>query len=189
MRKVPVLPTLLVAAAVATMVALGFWQLGRKGEKEALIARYESAIALSSEAQWPTGEAAVERALYRVTTLECARVLAMRATSGRNASGAPGLAHTASCALAGGGEADIALGWSTDPAPIAWSGGRVTGTIAPGPRLVATNPPPGLERLAHPDPRDLPNNHLAYAGQWFLFALTALVIYVLALRRRWRSAS
>ena len=26
--------------------------------------------------------------------------------------------------------------------------------------------------------------HLAYAGQWFFFALTALVIYVLALRRK-----
>ena len=38
--------------------------------------------------------------------------------------------------------------------------------------------------LAAPDPRDLPNNHLAYAGQWFFFALTALVIYILALRRR-----
>ena len=42
----------------------------------------------------------------------------------------------------------------------------------------------GLEPLAAPDPRDLPNNHLAYAGQWFFFALTALVIYILALRRR-----
>ncbi len=40
--------------------------------------------------------------------------------------------------------------------------------------------------MAPPDPNDLPNNHLAYAGQWFFFALTALVIYWLALRRRWR---
>ncbi|HBM05474.1 MAG TPA: threonine synthase, partial [Erythrobacter sp.] len=42
----------------------------------------------------------------------------------------------------------------------------------------------GLAPLAPPDPRDLPNNHLAYAGQWFFFALTALIIYILALRRR-----
>ena len=35
-----------------------------------------------------------------------------------------------------------------------------------------------------PDPAALPNNHLAYAGQWFFFALTALMIYVVALRRR-----
>jgi surfeit locus 1 family protein len=44
-----------------------------------------------------------------------------------------------------------------------------------------------LAPLAPPDPADIPNNHLAYAGQWFFFALTALVIYVLALRRRWRT--
>jgi len=31
-----------------------------------------------------------------------------------------------------------------------------------------------------------PNNHLSYAIQWFFFAATALVIYVLALRKRWR---
>ena len=38
--------------------------------------------------------------------------------------------------------------------------------------------------MARPDPSDLPNNHLAYAGQWFFFAITAFIIYVLALRRR-----
>jgi cytochrome oxidase assembly protein ShyY1 len=32
-----------------------------------------------------------------------------------------------------------------------------------------------------------PNNHLAYAGQWFLFALAASVIYILAVRRRLRA--
>ncbi|HNJ47416.1 MAG TPA: SURF1 family protein, partial [Novosphingobium sp.] len=31
---------------------------------------------------------------------------------------------------------------------------------------------------------DIPNNHLSYAVQWFLFAATALVIYGLALRKR-----
>ena len=38
-RKVPILPTLLVAAAVATMIALGVWQLQRLKWKEGLIAR------------------------------------------------------------------------------------------------------------------------------------------------------
>ena len=63
----------------------------------------------------------------------------------------------------------------------------VAGIIAPageGIRLIADPPQAGLEPLAMPDPADLPDNHLAYAGQWFFFALTALVIYVLALRRR-----
>jgi surfeit locus 1 family protein len=41
--KLPFWPTLLVGAAVAVMVGLGIWQLQRKGEKEALIARYAAA--------------------------------------------------------------------------------------------------------------------------------------------------
>ena len=70
-----------------------------------------------------------------------------------------------------------------------WQGGSVEGIVAPGPRLVAGRPAAGLAPLAPPDPADIPNNHLAYAGQWFFFALTALVIYLLALRRRWASNS
>ena len=35
----------------------------------------------------------------------------------------------------------------------------------------------------------IPNNHLSYAVQWFLFALTALVIYVLAVRKKWRATA
>ena len=34
----------------------------------------------------------------------------------------------------------------------------------------------------------MPNNHLAYAVQWFLFALTALVIYAIALRKRLKTS-
>ena len=44
--RFPLLPTLLVAAAVATMIALGLWQLRRADEKEALQARYERNLAL-----------------------------------------------------------------------------------------------------------------------------------------------
>ena len=51
--------------------------------------------------------------------------------------------------------------------------------------VIANEAKAGLEPLARPDPADLPNNHLAYAGQWFFFALTALAIYWLALKRRW----
>jgi cytochrome oxidase assembly protein ShyY1 len=64
----------------------------------------------------------------------------------------------------------------------------VVGTIAPGPRLVADPPLAGLEANERPDPSEIPNNHLSYAVQWFLFALTALVIYAVALRRRLRDA-
>ena len=69
-----------------------------------------------------------------------------------------------------------------------WTGGVVTGTITLGAgetvRLIADPPLAGLDANARPDPATIPNNHLSYAIQWFLFALTALVIYAIALRKR-----
>jgi surfeit locus 1 family protein len=53
-------------------------------------------------------------------------------------------------------------------------------------RLVAAEPGPGLAASAPPSPDSIPNNHLSYAIQWFLFAGIAGVIYILALRKRER---
>ena len=50
--------------------------------------------------------------------------------------------------------------------------------------LISKAAAPGLQPTAKPDLSSVPNNHLSYAVQWFLFALVASVIYVLALR--WR---
>lgn len=189
MKRIPIIPTIVVAAAVLTMIALGIWQLQRKGEKEALIARYERVQTLSSAVPFPRTEAEVENALYRASSLTCERVLDQRTTSGRGPNGEAGLAQIARCALAGGGEAEVALGLSQTPEPIGWQGGEVIGFVGAAgkaARLIASPPVAGLAPMAHPDPKDLPNNHLAYAGQWFFFALTALVIYILALRRRRR---
>ena len=44
-RRWPVIPTIVVLCAAAAMIALGVWQLQRKGEKEALIALYRPALA------------------------------------------------------------------------------------------------------------------------------------------------
>jgi surfeit locus 1 family protein len=104
--------------------------------------------------------------------------------AGRNAQGEVGMAQVADCELAGGGRAKVVLGWSREPKIAQWRGGEVAGVIAPGPRLVADTPVAGLSANARPDPGEIPNNHLAYAVQWFLFAATALVIYVIAVRRR-----
>ena len=41
--KLPIIPTILVALAVATMIGLGIWQLDRKKQKEALLASYAAA--------------------------------------------------------------------------------------------------------------------------------------------------
>ena len=188
-RRLPVLATLVVAASVATMVALGAWQLRRADWKADLIARYQAAQAMSAAVPWPRSESELERSLFRWSGFTCERVLGMRVTAATSAEGAKGVAQIARCAIAGGGEAEVALGWSTPVQAVQWRGGEVAGVIAPGGVLHAAQLTPGLERLAPPDPSGLPNNHLMYAGQWFFFALTALVIYVLALRKRWRRDS
>lgn len=185
-RRIPVIATLLVLAAVGVMLRLGFWQLDRKAEKEALLARYAAAGAVHGVAPWPRGGAAADAVLYRRARLDCREVTGLTSVAGENAQGESGMAHTATCRLADGAAARIVLGWARDPRPRDWRGGIVTGTIAPGPRLVADPPLAGLAANARPDPRDLANNHLSYAVQWFLFAGVALVIYALALRKRWR---
>ena len=190
-QRVPVLSTLIVAAAIATMIALGVWQLQRRDQKEAMLARYAQVQAMSSDVPWPRDAAAAEAALFRHSRVICERVLAQGATAGRNLSGTTGWAQTARCALDGGGDATVALGWTQAPVVKPWAGGDVEGIVAPGEggsvRLIAGKPPAGLMPLARPDPRDVPNNHLAYAIQWFLFAGVAAAIYGIALRRKLRN--
>jgi len=185
--RLPLVPTLVVGLAVAFMVAFGFWQLGRASEKEALLARYAAAGQVAGPVDWPATAQDREQALYRPSALDCLQVLDMRDTAGRSEHGQPGWAHVARCRLPDGSVAEVALGWSQEPGAPAWSGGPVTGVVAPaggGVRLVASPSQAGLTQLALPDPGDLPNNHLSYAMQWFFFALSAVTVYVLALRRR-----
>jgi surfeit locus 1 family protein len=233
-RRVPIIPTIIVAAAVATMIALGVWQLGRRAEKEALIASYKAAQT-QEDIQLLVDPSSPKAAFTR--TLEyCGAPKAGRVVSGRSATGQSGWVHVVQCKIGVGWPGtqsncedlyevlerelsvkqtkpaflescvgrkvkpdplhsdakltEIVLGWSRSPASSRWDGGFVTGTVVPtgefGFKIVADPPLAGLQPMAKPDPGDLPNNHLAYAGQWFFFALTALVIYVLAIRRRAR---
>lgn len=183
--RIPIIPTVIVAAAIAVMIALGFWQLSRMDEKEALIAQAEQNMRMSSEVRYPQDGEEMDEVLYLRTTIECAEVLSMTPRAGTSERGAKGWAQRASCQLeASEAVVDVDIGWSLRPEAAEWQGGEVRGIIAPGGRVVSATGLAGLEPLASPDPRALPNNHLAYAGQWFFFALTALAIYILALRRR-----
>ena len=185
LRQLPLIPTIVVVLAAAIMVGLGVWQLGRADEKEDLLARYAAAGDNQALVAWPGDDKdALKKRLYRRTEVDCIKVTELTAVAGTNAKGTPGWAQIAECELKGGGEARIALGWTRVPDGPIWNGGKVTGILAPGPRLVADPPRAGLLALERPDPSDLPNNHMAYAWQWFLFALTALVIYGLAVRKR-----
>lgn len=190
-RRLPLVPTIIVGIAVAVMISLGVWQLQRKAWKEGLIVRYQAAQAMSSQVPWPRTAGEAEQALYRHSTLFCDRATGASAIAGRSASGESGWAHVVTCRIDGGGEAQVALGWSKESADVAWSGGEVSGLVAPateGARLIAVPPQAGLEQLAAPDPAEVPNNHLSYAVQWFFFAATAVMIYALALRKRLKGA-
>lgn len=183
-RTLPVFSTIVVVGAVLTMVGLGIWQLQRKAEKEALIARYEAAANDAAAVPYPIDDNA-EANWFRRSRITCGRVLSLTTVSGTSATGQKGLAVRATCTEgAFGVPITIDLGFTREMVTPLWEGGEVTGVIAPGPRLVADPAVAGLQLLARPDPGSLPNNHLAYAVQWFFFAATALVIYVLALRRR-----
>lgn len=193
MKNWPLIPTILVVLAVATMVGLGVWQLQRKGEKETLLARYESAAGLPA-VTWPSVPDPENLPLFRKSALMCIEVIGWQSVSGTNAAGKAGFAHIASCQT-GGGEgpgAKVAVGWSPRPENPAWQGGMVSGVIAPDKpqliKLVSSDAVEGLERLSAPSPEQIPNNHLLYAIQWFIFAFAAAIIYVLAVRKRRQAA-
>jgi cytochrome oxidase assembly protein ShyY1 len=189
-RKLPLIPTLIVGVAVAAMIALGFWQLRRAGEKGALLDRYRAAQSLPP-ISFPTGPIHDEQLpLFRHATGMCLSPVAKRSTAGQNRSGEVGYAIIVDCSTGAEGPGmSVEVGWSKNPnAAVNWRGGPVSGIIAPDRktrmRLVAATAPPGLEPSAPPSIGQIPNNHRSYAVQWFLFALIAAVIYVLALRKR-----
>lgn len=195
LKRLPVLPTLLVLLAVAVMVRLGFWQIDRMHQKEALLARYADAARFSADIQPDQFGGDRDRILYHHTAFVCRAVSARSAIAGLSSAGASGIAHTVQCQAARPIPAEgasfpisVTLGWSNNPAAPQWAGGAVSGTIGPmgktGVRVIADPPLAGLAPNARPDPANIANNHLSYAVQWFLFAATALVIYGLALRKR-----
>ncbi|MBB4616526.1 SURF1 family cytochrome oxidase biogenesis protein [Sphingomonas abaci] len=195
MRRLPLISTLLVALAVAAMIALGLWQLlDRLPQKRAFL---QQLAANPARPAIPFPDRTDERWLFRRATGRCAPPVTVRLAG----AGAMGFRAIATC---GGGATPmlVQLGTTRDPnARPVWSGGAVSGTIGHAPNgqsligaalhpqpprlmLVAATPLAGLAPNPAPDLDSVPNNHLAYAVQWFLFAGVAVVIYALALRRR-----
>jgi surfeit locus 1 family protein len=189
-RRLPVTPTIIVAAAVALMIGLGVWQLQRAKWKEGLLTRYSRAEKLPPIA-WPTVPLRdAQLPLFRHATGVCLRPVGKRAVAGENRAGEPGYVHIIDCVTGAEGPGmSVEVGWSKDPnAKANWSGGPVSGIIAPDRRsrmrLVAASAPPGLQPSAPPSIGSIPNNHRFYAVQWFSFAAIALIIYGLAVRKR-----
>ncbi len=179
MRRLPLIPTILVAAAVAVMIGLGVWQLQRAEWKEGLIRELEA----SSHT--------------RTARLSCTMDAKPDVRAGRSATGESGFRYIMPCASRDGAdrleEELVDIGWSRRPdlLPRVRLSRTFTGTYAAGEAtsgriFISDDPVPPLEKSGLPSPSDLPNNHLLYALQWFFFALAAAVIYALALRRRRR---
>ena len=189
-RRLPIIPTIVVLAAVALMIALGVWQLQRAAWKEGLLARYAEAERLPP-IEFPTVPLRDDQLpLFRHATGVCLRPVGERAMAGENRGGEPGYVHIIDCATGSEGPGmSVEVGWSKDPkAKMNWRGGLVSGVIGPDRamrmRLVAASAPPGLEPSAPPSLSSIPNNHRFYALQWFAFAAIALVIYGLEVRKR-----
>lgn len=189
MRRLPLFPTILVGCAIAVMIGLGFWQLQRMHWKNGLLLSYAAAQG-QPPITFPERADPQDLPLFRRARANCAAVLGWRSASGRNVHATPGWVHIAQCRSSSGGEFQAVMGWSERPENPAWAGGPVAGVIAPdtqhGIRLVADRPAPGLQPAQAPSLDDIPNNHFAYAIQWFLFATIAAVIYLLAAYRRQR---
>lgn len=187
--RVPIIPTIFVLAAVAAMIALGVWQFRKDAVQDARLERYDAALNNPELVRFPSTIEEVDQLSYRRSRIECQQVEGEpRTVAGRNHQDRTGFVQVVSCVLPDGTRADVQLGWSQALQPVQWSGGTVDGIIEPlrtgYAKLVADPPVAGLEASAPPEKRKI--DHLAYAGQWFFFALTALVIYVLALKRRRR---
>jgi cytochrome oxidase assembly protein ShyY1 len=186
--RIPLWPTLLVLLAAAAMVALGVWQLHRLHWKEALLADYAAAAHKPPVAfpRIPTDQTL----LFRRSDVFCLQPVGWRASAGRNRAGQSGWRHVADCRTGAEGPGiAIDMGWSDRvDSPAGWKGGEVSGVIGPDHGgqvlLVADTAAPGLQPSATPSLDDIPNNHFAYAMQWFLFAGVAVVIYAIALWRR-----
>lgn len=189
MKRLPIFGTFIVLAAVATMIGLGIWQLQRAEWKNDLLATYGAAHDQPA-ISYPAVPVEGDPPYFRRSSVNCLQVLSWRAVSGRNINGESGWAHIAHCKTSGGEGpgAQIVAGWSRSSENPEWNGGIVDGVIAPDSqhimRLVANEPVAGLEQSQTPSTDDIPNNHMAYAVQWFLFAGIALIIFILALRAR-----
>lgn len=197
MKRLPVLPTLLVAAAILIMIALGFWQLQRHEWKTRLLAEYGAAAALPALDLDPLldrDESTLPPLAFRRVLVTCsARDAKPDLRGGRSQEGAGGYSYFIPCrpgAEGLGGRLVVNAGWSAIPdgdlrlSADGLVAGRL-GSTEGGPVILtsaAASPP--LQASAEPSMAQIPNNHFAYALQWFFFAAVAAIIYGLALRRR-----
>ncbi len=197
MRRFPILATLIVAVAIATMIGLGVWQLQRAQWKERLLAEYAAAAALPPIDLDPLLARGVQPPplSFRRVLVTCRAGRAEpELRGGASAEGVGGYVYLLPCrpgATGLAGRLRVNAGWThmpdeslrpalaritTGTLGLVEADGLITIVSAAARPPLAPSAPPRLDRL--------PNNHLFYAFQWFFFAAAAALIFWLALRRR-----
>ncbi len=191
-RQLPLLPTLFVLAVLPVLIGLGVWQLQRMQWKNAMLAAMSASVdqpLLALGNQPIPANAAFRHISIR---LDCPRQQP-GAEAGRNRQGQTGWAFTLGC-RSGRQPVKLVIGWHARPdgwqrASLPFGVQPHNGLAVPGPdgrwRLSSSTAPPPLQPVAPPTPAEIPNNHLAYAIQWFAFAGVLLTIYGVLLRRWW----
>lgn len=201
MKRWPLIPTLVVAGAVLTMIALGIWQLRRATWKDGLLAEYAAALNMPAVDLDPLIDgptAPLPPLSFRRALVTCnARDAEPDIHAGRRADGdRVGQVYVIRCRPGAEGLAGrirINAGWAERPDAarrLSLSGlvaGRLSVVGGEGPiTLTAATPAPPLAASAPATILSVPNNHRMYAFQWFFFAAAAAIIYMLALRGRRR---
>lgn len=204
--RIPILPTLITAVGILVLCGLGRWQLDRRAWKQDLIDRLEAASTLPPVTPREflaamKGDASVQ---YRRAEMSChaGPRLPYDLRPGSSAGGTSGYFVLVSCrpndlapdivAVAGWTRRvdakDMALQLDHEFAGVVIE--RPYGKAPDRPRfmLIPDTSVAPLGRPQQPVPEDLPDNHLAYAGQWFGLAVVLAAIYGLWLRRRQRPA-
>ena len=200
MKRLPLLPTLVVAAAVATMIGLGIWQLERARWKEQLLADYARAAALPAldlDLLIARGGQELPPLAFRRVLVTCrSHDFQSALRGGRGRDGGGGYAYFIPCRPGASGLAGrlrVNAGWAArhDAASRLTLDGLVAGRLGhvgeEGPIvLTIAAPAPPLAPSAPVTIESIPNNHRLYALQWFFFAAAAAIVYLLALRTRRR---
>jgi surfeit locus 1 family protein len=201
-RKIPIISTAVVFILTAFLISLGIWQLQRADWKASLIAKLEAAPSqpLLEPGDFYEAMIGLKSVQYRRAQHICrpGTVRPYDLKGGSSAGGQGGFLVLVNCNPDNPNpDLVVVAGWTRSPDAMRASYTIDTmfeGLIIEGPygdapdrpqfMLIPTSAAPGLARSRLPSAADLPDNHLAYAGQWFGFAITLLIIYALLLRRR-----
>lgn len=206
MNRRLILPTLIVAAMLVTLVKLGLWQLDRRAWKQDLIAQLQAAPRqpLLGPNDFYLAMIGKKSVQYRRAELPCTpgEVLPYDLRGGSSIKGESGYLVLVSCRPNRKLPDIVAVaGWTQRPDAAAVKvhvDTEFRGLVIENPYGTAVGRPkfmlipdtavPPLQVSQMPSPDELPDNHLSYAGQWFGLAAALVAIYAIWLRRRLRSS-